>query len=99
VRVDLWAAASQRRNNLSGVDSLGGASREHEPESPASADTRVIPCVVAYEWALQPAAGGSAVVDRGSYMQVWKEQGDKTWRFAREVYNSSVPPAAVGAKR
>jgi uncharacterized protein (TIGR02246 family) len=47
-----------------------------------------------FEWALQPAAGGSAVVDRGNYMQVWKEQADKSWRFAREVYNSSAPPAA-----
>lgn len=51
-----------------------------------------------FEWALQPVAGGSAVVDRGNYMQVWKQQGDKTWRFAREVYNSSVPPAPVAAK-
>jgi hypothetical protein len=51
-----------------------------------------------FEWALQPAAGGSPVVDRGSYMQVWKQQGDKSWRFAREVYNSAVPPAAAAAK-
>lgn len=51
-----------------------------------------------FEWALQPAAGGSPLVDRGNYMQVWKEQGDKTWRFAREIYNSSVPPAPVSAK-
>jgi ketosteroid isomerase-like protein len=51
-----------------------------------------------FEWALQPAAGGSPVVDRGSYMQVWKEQADKTWRFAREVYNSSVAPVSGAAK-
>lgn len=51
-----------------------------------------------FEWALQPASGGSAVVDRGNYMQVWKERGDKTWQFAREVYNSSIPPAPVVAK-
>jgi ketosteroid isomerase-like protein len=51
-----------------------------------------------FEWALQPAAGGAAVVDRGNYMQVWKQQDDKTWRFAREVYNSSVPIEPVGAK-
>lgn len=43
-----------------------------------------------FEWTLEPIAGGSPVVDRGNYMQVWKEQGDKTWRFAREIYNSSV---------
>jgi uncharacterized protein (TIGR02246 family) len=51
-----------------------------------------------FEWALQPAAGGAAVVDRGNYMQVWKQQDDKTWRFAREVYNSSVPIEPLGAK-
>jgi uncharacterized protein (TIGR02246 family) len=51
-----------------------------------------------FEWALQPLRGGSIVVDRGNYMQVWKEQGDKTWRFAREIYNSSVPPVPVAAK-
>jgi ketosteroid isomerase-like protein len=51
-----------------------------------------------FEWALQPVAGGSAVVDRGNYMQVWKQQSDHTWQFAREVYNSSVPPAPAAAK-
>lgn len=51
-----------------------------------------------FEWALQPVAGGAAVVDRGNYMQVWQRQGDDTWRFAREVYNSSIPPAAAGTK-
>ena len=51
-----------------------------------------------YEWSLQPVAGGSAVVDRGNYMQVWTGSGNGTWRFAREVYNSSVPPAPVVAK-
>jgi uncharacterized protein (TIGR02246 family) len=51
-----------------------------------------------FEWGLQPATGGPAVVDRGNYMQVWKQQDDKTWRFAREVYNSTVPTGAAGAK-
>jgi uncharacterized protein (TIGR02246 family) len=51
-----------------------------------------------FEWALQPAAGGSPLVDRGNYMQVWKEQVDHTWRFAREVYNSSVAPAPGAVK-
>src|SRR5574339_21771 len=45
-----------------------------------------------FMWALQPASGGAAVVDRGNYMHVWKRQSDKTWRFAREVYNSASPP-------
>lgn len=51
-----------------------------------------------FDWTLQPITGGSAVTDRGNYMQVWKEQADKTWRFAREVYNSSIPPGPVAAK-
>lgn len=48
-----------------------------------------------YEWGLAPAAGGATTVDRGNYMQVWQQRPDKTWSFAREVYNSSVPPAAA----
>ena len=51
-----------------------------------------------FEWTLKPTAGGSAVVDRGNYMQVWQLQGDTAWRFAREVYNSSIPPAPAAAK-
>lgn len=51
-----------------------------------------------FEWTLQPTAGGPALVDRGNYMQVWKQQSDKRWQFAREVYNSSVPPAPAIAK-
>jgi ketosteroid isomerase-like protein len=51
-----------------------------------------------YEWGLTPSGGGAPVVDRGNYMQVWKRQGDGEWRFAREVYNSSVPPVPPEAK-
>lgn len=51
-----------------------------------------------YEWGLTPSGGGAPIVDRGNYMQVWKRQGDGEWRFAREVYNSSVPPAPPEAK-
>lgn len=51
-----------------------------------------------YEWGLAPAAGGAPVIDRGNYMQVWKLQNDGQWRFAREVYNSSVPATAPETK-
>lgn len=44
-----------------------------------------------FEWGLTPAAGGSPVVDRGNYIQVWKSLSDGQWRFAREVWNSSGP--------
>lgn len=50
-----------------------------------------------YEWGLAPASGGTPIADRGNYMQVWKMQTDGRWRFAREVYNSSVPASAPTA--
>lgn len=51
----------------------------------------------AYEWGLEAVAGGDPVVDRGSYMQVWKKQPDGQWRFAREIWNSSgAAPAPPG---
>ena len=47
-----------------------------------------------FDWALQPTNGGAKVLDHGTYMQVWKRQADGTWRFAREVWNSSPEAAA-----
>lgn len=47
-----------------------------------------------FEWALAPAAGGDPMVDRGSYMQVWKRTPEGRWQFAREIWNSG--PAAAG---
>lgn len=44
-----------------------------------------------FEWTLAPTDGSAAVVDRGTYMQVWKRRPDGGWRFAREVWNSSAP--------
>ena len=51
-----------------------------------------------YEWGLTPAAGGDPVLDRGNYMQVWKAQPDGQWRFAREIWNSSVPASPPAAE-
>ena len=45
-----------------------------------------------YEWGLEPAAGGDPIIDRGNYMQVWTSQPAGEWKFAREIWNSSVPP-------
>ena len=53
--------------------------------------------LASFEWGLVPTRGGAASVDRGSFMQVWKKQADGQWRFAREIFNSSVP-AAAGTK-
>jgi len=47
-----------------------------------------------FDWGLQPTNGGARVLDHGTYMQVWKRQADGSWRFAREVWNSS-PEVAV----
>ena len=51
-----------------------------------------------FEWGLIPAAGGSPVLDRGSYMQVWKRQPDGQWRFEREIWNSAAPASAPEVK-
>ena len=47
-----------------------------------------------YEWGLTPADGGSAVLDRGSYMQVWTSGPDGQWHFEREIWNSARPAAS-----
>ena len=49
--------------------------------------------VAGFEWTLVPVAGGQKIVDRGSYIQVWKRQPDGRWVFTREVWNSAAPPA------
>ena len=47
-----------------------------------------------YEWGLTPADGGSAVLDRGSYRQVWTSEPDGQWHFEREIWNSAGPAAS-----
>ena len=46
-----------------------------------------------FEWGLKPTAGGAEVVDRGHYIQIWKRAPDGQWKFYREIWNSSAPPA------
>ncbi|MGE5748454.1 MAG: YybH family protein [Gemmatimonas sp.] len=48
--------------------------------------------VAGFEWTLVPIAGGAAIIDRGSYMQLWRREPGGRWVFSREVYNSSTPP-------
>lgn len=47
--------------------------------------------VARYEWTLEPVAGGPSVIDRGSYMQIWRREADGRWLFSREVWNSTTP--------
>jgi ketosteroid isomerase-like protein len=48
--------------------------------------------LAAFEWTLVPVAGGPAVIDRGSYVQVWHRDADGRWLFSRELWNSTTPP-------
>jgi ketosteroid isomerase-like protein len=50
--------------------------------------------LAAFEWTLVPVAGGPAVIDRGSYVQVWHRESDGRWLFSRELWNSTTPPGA-----
>jgi ketosteroid isomerase-like protein len=44
-----------------------------------------------FAWELSPVGGGGSIIDTGNYMQVWKQQSDGQWRFAREIWNSAGP--------
>jgi uncharacterized protein (TIGR02246 family) len=50
--------------------------------------------VATFEWTLAAVAGGPPVVDRGSYIQVWRHEPDGRWLFLREVWNSMPQPEA-----
>jgi uncharacterized protein (TIGR02246 family) len=45
-----------------------------------------------FEWDMAPVGGGPAVVERGSYVQVWHHEPDGRWLFAREIWNSATRP-------
>jgi ketosteroid isomerase-like protein len=49
--------------------------------------------LAAFEWTLVPVAGGPAVTERGNYVQVWHREPDGRWLLARELWNSTSPPA------
>lgn len=51
--------------------------------------------LAAFEWTLGPVAGGPAVTERGSYVQVWHREPDGRWLFARELWNSTTPPVTA----
>ena len=36
----------------------------------------------------------AGVPDRGSFMIVWKRQGDGSWKYHRGIFNSSLPSSA-----
>jgi ketosteroid isomerase-like protein len=46
-------------------------------------------------WKVAPTGGGSLLVDEGSFMAIWKQQPDGSWRILRNIWNSSLPALAV----
>ena len=50
--------------------------------------------VASFEWTLVPVAGGEEIVDRGSYIQLWRREADGRWLFSREVWNSAAATPA-----
>ncbi|HEV8198234.1 MAG TPA: nuclear transport factor 2 family protein [Gemmatimonadales bacterium] len=35
--------------------------------------------------------GGAPMPDNGKYLEIWKKQGDGTWKVTRDMFNSDVP--------
>lgn len=54
--------------------------------------------LASFEWTLIPVAGGPAVIDRGSYVQVWHREPDGRWLFTRELWNSIAPPVTMSKR-
>lgn len=46
-----------------------------------------------FELRLTPKPGGEPVVDRGKFIDVFRRQGDGSWRFARVIFNRNRPAA------
>jgi ketosteroid isomerase-like protein len=47
-----------------------------------------------YVWVLAPVAGGQAITEKGTYMQLWHRGPGGQWLMRRELWNSTSPPAA-----
>ena len=37
--------------------------------------------------------GSAPVNDSGKYIEIWKKQADGSWRVARDIFNSDLPPS------
>jgi ketosteroid isomerase-like protein len=42
------------------------------------------------DWTLAPTGGGTAVRDTGKYIIIYKRQPDRSWKVARDIWNSST---------
>ena len=54
-----------------------------------------------YSWVIM-VPGQPELPDSGKYIEVWRKQGDGTWKILRDVFNSDVPlatPAPTPVKK
>ena len=51
--------------------------------------------IATFEWGLVPVGADQAIIDRGSYVQVWHHEPDGRWLFAREMWNSTTVPVTA----
>jgi ketosteroid isomerase-like protein len=48
-----------------------------------------------FEMTLQPRAGGNPIVLRGKFIDVFRRQADRSWKFARVMFSSDAPVSAT----
>lgn len=46
-------------------------------------------------WKVAPAAGGSAIEDRGNFLAIWQRQPDGSWKAKYDIWNSTLPVPAT----
>lgn len=51
-----------------------------------------------FDWTVTPLAGGSPQTNLGRFIAIWHREPDGSWKLARDLWNSSVPVAALAAK-
>jgi ketosteroid isomerase-like protein len=49
----------------------------------------------AFTWKLNATVGGSPIDDEGSFLAIWKQQPDGSWKLAQNIWNSTLPVAAI----
>ena len=48
-------------------------------------------------WVTTASSNGPQPVDSGNYLEVWRRRPEGTWRVARDMYASEVPPKVAPA--
>jgi ketosteroid isomerase-like protein len=48
-----------------------------------------------FRWKMTPTVGGSLIEDEGSFLAIWKQQPDGSWKLAQNIWNSTLPVPAI----